>query len=138
MAEKVVLQAAAVAAKWWTNAIAYPTVKNFSNGDPSDNQASFLQLLGHLQAMDHRATDIQLVNFRNTLSKRIEDEINKSGNLELDCELDPCDFLSKVAQSVGINTCLFPFKRKMYITAYSVEIKDGYNSNWHTIFPEEK
>lgn len=133
-----VLKAAAVAAKWWTKAIAYPTVNNFSNGDPSDNQASFLQLLGHLHAMDHRATELQLANFRNALSKRIEDEVNKSGNLELDCELDPCDLLSEVAKSSGINTCLFPFKRKMYITAYSVEIKDGYNANWRKIFPEEK
>ena len=130
------LKLATIAAKWWTNAIAFPTINSFSNGDPSDNRASLLMLLGYVNAKTHYASNFQLANFRNILSKRIDEELSKTENLELDCEYDPCFILDEVAMEAGINNAVFPYKTKMSITPDSVKVQKGYNAKWTTIYSE--
>ena len=129
-------QTAIIAAKWWTKAIANPTMNHFSNGEKTDNQASLLMLLGYVNSTKHRASEIQLSDFQTYLSKRINDELDKENEVELDCEYDPCAILDEIATIAHVHTSLFPFKRKMRITADSVEVQDGYNAKWVTIYPK--
>lgn len=128
-------RSAVVAAKWWTNAIAFSTVDSFSNGDSSDNNASLLMLLGFVNAKSHKASCSQLANFNTILSNRIDEELDNTEKLELQCEYDPCFILDEVAMEAGINNAVFPYKKKMRITADSVQVQDGFNAKWTTIYP---
>ena len=131
-----VRQATIVAAKWWTNAIANPTLNSFCNGDRKSNESFMLMMIGHMLAMQNTPTEEQLESFRNLLTQRIEDELAKTSRVELDCDYGPCCILGETAEEVGIDVCLFPFKRTMHVTNDSVEVKDGYDACWVKLYPE--
>ena len=131
-----VRQAAIVAAKWWTEKIGNPNLDSFCNGDRKSNESFAIMLMGHMTAMNHAATPEQLEEFCKLLSQRIDDELNNNVKLHLDCDYDPCNILGEIADSLGINMCLFPYKRHMWITAKSVVVKDGYDRSEKEIYSE--
>ena len=130
-------QAATVAAKWWTEAIANPTPNSFCNGDRKSNESFILMMMGHMKAMQNAATKEQLEQFCNLLAQRIEDELADSSKVELDCDYGPDNILGETAEEVGIDVCVFPYKRSMYVTRYSVKVKDGYNASWVQLYPKK-
>lgn len=132
-----VRQATTVAAKWWTNAIANPTPNSFCNGDRKSNESFMIMMMGHMNAMQNAATKEQLEQFCNLLSQRIEDELSKASRVDLDCDYGPDNILGETAEEVGIDVCVFPFKRRMHVTSNSVEVKDGYDAGWVQLYPEE-
>lgn len=132
-----VRQATIVAAKWWTNVIANPTPNSFCNGDRKSNESFMIMMMGHMRAMQNAATEEQLEQFCNLLTQRIEDELATTSKVNLDCDYGPCCILGKTAEEVGIDVCLFPFKRRMQVTADSVEVKDGYDADWLKLYSEE-
>lgn len=127
-------QATIVAAKWWTNAIANPTPNSFCNGDRKSNESFMVMMMGHMLAQQNAAAPEQLEAFCELLCKRLESELDKTSRITLDCDYGPCKLLGEAAEEVGINTCLFPFKRRMNITSTSVEVKDGYDASWKTLY----
>lgn len=131
-----VRQATTVAAKWWTKAIANPTPNSFCNGDRKSNESFMIMMMGHMRAMQNAASEEQLEKFCNLLAQRIEDELATTSRVELDCDYDPCCILGETAEEVGIDLCLFPFKRRMHVTNDSVEVKDGYDAGWVQLYPE--
>lgn len=131
-----VQQATNVAAKWWTKAIANPTPNSFCNGDRKSNESFMIMMMGHMRAIKNAATKEQLEQFCSLLSQRIEDELSKNQRVDLDCDYGPDCILGETAEEVGIDLCLFPFKRIMHITNDSVEVKDGYDADWVQLYPE--
>ena len=130
-------QAAIIAAEWWTKAIANPTANSFCNGDRTSNESFMIMMLGHMKAMQNAATEEQLEKFCNLLTKRIEKELTKNNKVDLDCDYAPDNILEETAEEVGINVCLFPYKRHMIVTNNSVSVKDGYDVGWVQIYSEE-
>lgn len=131
-------QAAIDAAKWWTKAISKPNLNSFCNGDRKSDGSLMMMMIRCLDAKQNSATEEQLEQFSNLLSQRIEDELSKSSKVELDCEYGPDYILGETAEEVGINTCIFPIKRRMTVTSDSVEVKDGYDADWVQIYPDKK
>lgn len=131
-----VRQATNVAAKWWTNAIANPTLNSFCNGDRKSNESFMMMMVGHMNAMQNAASEEQLEKFCNLLAQRLEDEFAKTSRIELECDYGPDCILGETAEEVGINLCLFPFKRRMHVTNDLVEVKDGYDASWVQLYPE--
>lgn len=129
--------AALVAAKWWTNAIANPSPESFNNGDRTSDASFMYMMLGHMRAMNHLASRAQLENFCSILTKKIEKELKKHPSVVLSCDYDPCNLLAQCAEKAEIDSCLFPFKRSMKITEKKVEVKDGYSARWVLVFPEK-
>lgn len=121
---------ALVAAKWWTDTISNPTPNSFNNGDRTSDSSLMLMMLGHMRAMQNLASEDQLREFCSLLSNRIEEELHKYPKIYLDCDYDPCNILGECATKVGIDLCLFPFKRRMTVTSSSVEVKDRYDATW--------
>lgn len=131
-----VRQATIVAAEWWTNAIANPTPNSFCNGDRTSDSSFMMMIMGHMLAEQNAAKPEQLEAFRENLIKRIESELDREARVQLDCDYGPCNILGEAAEEVGINTRVFPFKRRMNITNTSVEVKDGYDADWKTLYSE--
>ena len=131
-------QAAIDAAKWWTKAISNPNLNSFCNGDRTSNESFMIMMFGSLRAQEHTATEEQLKQFCDLLSQRIEDELSKTSKVELDCDYGPDYILGETAEEVGIDTCIFPYKRRMTVTSDSVEVKDGYDADWVQIYPDKK
>lgn len=131
-----VRQATIVAAEWWTNAIANPTPNSFCNGDRTSDSSFMMMVVGHMLAEQNAASPEQIEAFRELLTKRIEVELENRSRVELDCDYGPCRLLGEAAEEVGIDMHLFPFKRRMHITSDSVKVKDGYDADWVTIYPE--
>lgn len=132
-----VRQATTVAAKWWTEAIGNPTPNSFCNGDRRSNESFMIMMMGHMRAMENAATEEQLEQFCNLLAQRIENELATSSRVELDCDYGPDNILGETAEEVGIDVCVFPFKRRMHVTKDSVEVKDGYDANWVQLYSEK-
>ena len=131
-----VRQATIVAAKWWTEAISHPTPNSFNNGDRASANSFMMMMVGQRLAEKNAAKPEQLEAFFEILTKRIESELDKETRVQLDCDYGPCNILGEAAEEVGINTCLFPFKRRMNITTNSVEVKDGYDADWKMFYSE--
>ena len=131
-----VRQAAIVAAKWWTEAIANPTPNSFCNGDRKSDASFMIMMMVHMRAKQNAATKELLEQFCNLLTQRIEAELATSSRVALDCDYGPDNILGETAEEVGIDTCVFPFKRRMHVTKDSVDVKDGYDANWIQIYPE--
>jgi len=94
-------------------------------------------MMGHMRAMNNAATKEQLEQFCNLLAQRIENELATSSRVELDCGYGPDNILGETAEEVGIDVCVFPFKRRMHVTKDSVEVQDGYDANWVQLYPEK-
>ena len=127
-------KAAIVAAKWWTDIISSPNLNSFNNGDRTSESSFFVMMLAHMNAMNHVATQEQLDKFNEILSKKISDELDSSSQVDLDCDYGPCVFLGEAAEEAGIDISLFPYKRMMWITCTSVEVKDGYGAEVKIIY----
>ncbi len=95
-----------------------------------------IMMMRHMRAMENAATKEQLEQFCNLLAQRIEDELAKASRVDLDCDYGPDNILGETAEEVGIDVCVFPFKRRMHVTSDSVEIKDGSDANWVTLYPK--
>lgn len=130
-------EAIIIAAQWWTNAITNPTLNSFCNGDRQSNESFMIMMMGHMNAMQNAATKEQLEQFCNLLAQRIENELAKTSRVELECDYGPDCILGETAEEVGINVCVFPFKRRMHVTSDSVTVKDGYDADWVQLYPEK-
>lgn len=130
-------QAAIVAANWWTDKIANPNMGSFSNGDTSNQSSFFAMMLMSIDAIGKEATDEQLKKFCEMLSNRIEDELSSKHELILSCDYGPDNVLTEIAEVSNIYSGLFPIKRTMWITADSVEVRDGYGEPVTCIYPKK-
>ena len=121
---------ALIAAKWWTDTISRPISNSFDNGDTTNDSSLMFVLFGQIRAMHNLESKDQLNDFCSLLTDRIEEELHKYPQIELDCDYSPCNILGECATKAGIDLCLFPFKRRMTVTANTVEVKDGCADQW--------
>jgi len=131
-------QAAIVAAKWWTEKIRHPNLNSYCNGDRTSDSSFLTMMMMHTYAMDHEATEEQLDMFCEALSKRINIALDKGQEINIECNYGPCNILGVIADSLNIDIHLFPFKRTMWITSDSVEVKDGCDASVETIYPTKQ
>ena len=129
-----VKQAAIVAAQWWTEKIGNPNPNSFNNGDRTSNASFFMMMIGYKLATQKSASKEQLDKFCEILSQKISEELDHSNDLYVDCDYGPCSILFEAAELAEIDTCLFPFKRRMWIRADSVTVKDGYDASTDVLY----
>ena len=118
---------AKLTAKWWRNKL---ECKCHNNGDKS-KPSQFAGLFATALATKYSPSKSQLDRFEATLTKLIIN--NKRDVLFLDCDYEPCSMLYKAAISVGINSCVFPWKTNTRTEMDKVLVKDGYGMPWVTI-----
>ena len=129
-----VKQAAIVAAQWWAKKIGNPNPDSFNNGDRTSQSSFFIMMMGYQLATQKSASKEQLDKFCKILSQRISEELDHSNDIYIECDYGPCALLSEASKLAGIDTCLFPFKRSMWIRSDSVTVKDGYDASIDVLY----
>jgi len=131
-----VRQAAIVAAKWWAEQISSPNFNSFCNGDRTSDVSFGIMVLGLSLAKQNAPTTEQIEKFETQLAERIDKELEKRVQVNLDCDYGPCLILGEIADSLDISHSLFPYKRYMWVQATSVMVKDGYDAPKKEIYSE--
>jgi hypothetical protein len=128
--------AATIAAKWWTDVLRNKSVG--SAGNVSDETSLLLTLS---KKLSEQPSEIQLLDFQNTLKKNIVNSIRNlecwyednpqrgSGLRIVSTTYSPDITLSNSAIEVGINVSIFPIYVTTWIDPDGVRIREGYSGD---------
>ena len=132
MSGKVSHEAACAAAEWWASKI--DGRHHHDNGDrsPGGLLAMILADTG-MQPPSEEQLDL----FKAALIKRLESgQYTFNGRTSLYCDYGPDLVLRESASEAGITKNNFPYKTGMMIQNDVVSVKDGYYSQYCTIYPK--
>lgn len=115
-------QAAAVAARWWREAVAGPVVQHA--GD------AFLDMMGTVMAaQDGRPSDATANAFEAALQAAVADRLRRHGSVYLDVDYDPCRMLHDAWGAAAASGCLrWPWKTSMSVRPGDVTVSAGYRA----------
>ena len=111
------------AAKWWGDTIS--GTHHHDNG-AEDNRNLLAMSLADAIAAVNRPTDDQVSKFVDLLT----DKLVNTDNISIYCDYHPDLFLLEVAEKVGIDESVFPYKTSMSIRNDVVSVKSGYGSSY--------
>ena len=126
-----------VAAKWWADKIRKASPANFNNGDDGQ-RGGMAMIMATMIAMKNEPSSEVVDLFEKKLAEKIKEEVERRGQLSLDCDYSPDITLGNIANQTGVDTMSFPWKTNMNITADKVCVSFGYGSGYDTIFPVKK
>lgn len=125
MSEKNYTETIEKAVNWWSEKIAGR--QPHSNGDNSE--ASVMACIMADMARKPVSNE-QIETFKNVLSEKIMEYMDRYKEVDLSCDYGPGLLLSESAEAAGINQLNFPFKTSMIIKADGrVIVFDGYRAS---------
>lgn len=109
------------AAKWWGDILCH----HHDNG-ANDEANGMAMMLADLLAMSNKPTDEQISKFVEVLTNKLE--CMDDHTVTMYCDYHPDMILLDVANEIGIDESVFPYKTGMTIFGDKVTVRAGYGA----------
>ncbi len=116
------------AAKWWGDMLCH----HHDNG-ANDRNNQLAMVLADMIAASNKPTDEQISKFVELLTDKLIEQDSDNRDISIYCDYHPDIMLREVADEVGIDSSVFPYKTGMSIYHDNVEVKVGYGSSYTRI-----
>jgi len=119
-----------VAVDWWANAVASPKLDNGENLP--------VGLMTLISRTGKRYSKDEMKIFKNTLAERIVERLEYDEICYLHVDYRPCALLEEAGSKIGIDSMMgYPWKTRMEISKRKVEVSNGYQAPYETIWTKK-
>ena len=123
------------AAQWWVNKIENVTTSHY---EPEVNsELGALLMVKAFEVVNNLSDSYRDdVKFEIDLAQIIKAKVEKEGILILEVDYAPDSILEEIAVRNGVNTLVFPWKTKMYITEEKVRVTK-FGKDTEVLYPSD-